>query len=109
MGETFRPILPRMRCRVRADVILPPSLRRAILVMALQRLSIVFTLVAEDCAKRRKIGRPSQQNVPIVVTDLVTEMSDQRAIGLVRLRAARFAFGVIGLRDVGRDLAFVLS
>src|SRR4051794_28977970 len=108
MGETFRPILPWMRGRIGADVILPPALRRAVFVMALQGLRVVFALVAEERAKGGQIARAPQQNIPIMMADLVTEMAHQRAIGFLHLRAPRFALGVIGFGYIERDFAFVV-
>src|SRR3954447_12276332 len=106
MGETFRPIFPWMRGSICANVILPPALRRAVVVMALQRLRIILLLVAEERAKPRQIGRAAQQDVPVMVADLVTEVADQGAVRLVHLCAPGFPLGVVSFGDVQSDLAF---
>jgi hypothetical protein len=80
----------------------------AVLVMVFQRLGIVLSLVAEERAKCRQIGRAAQQNVPVMVADLVAKMPDQRAIRLLHLGAPRLALRVVGFGYVERDFAFVV-
>jgi hypothetical protein len=52
-----------------------PARRRALLVVALKRLAVVEAVVAEHCAARLKLVSISDQDIPVVMTDLVSEMS----------------------------------
>jgi hypothetical protein len=44
--------------------------------------------------------RALDQTIPVVVTDLVAKMAEQRAIGFVHAAPALFALGVVGLGQV---------
>ena len=71
--------------------------------MALNRLPVVLPLIAEQLAKRREPLAVPDETIPIVVTALVPEMPEQRAIRFVQLRPPAFALGIVGFRDVDRD------
>ena len=43
------------------------------------------------------------------MTDLVAEVTEQRAVGLVQLQSAPFALGIVGLGGVERDHAARMS
>ena len=48
----------------------------------------------------RRVG---DQPVPIIVTDLVAEMTEQRAIRLAHLMTAALALHIVGFRQIDRD------
>ena len=77
--------------------------------MTLQRLPVVFPVVAEDGAALVEPSSIPHQPVPVVMTDLVPEVADQRPVGLAHLGAPLFALGVVSLRDVDGDEAVVMA
>ena len=99
-------ILPRMRGRIGADEIVLPIRRRAFGIVLLQRLGVILPLVAEHGAEAVQLPAVAHQNVPVIMPDLVAEMAEQRAIGLVHRGAAVLALGVVGFlqRQVIRPL-----
>ena len=103
VGEGLGPVLPRVRGRVGGDVALRPVGRRALVVVALQRLAIVRPLVAEDGAIGVLLARVAHEAIPVVVAHLVTHVADQGPVGLAHLRAPALAFGIVALGDVDGD------
>ena len=77
-------------------------------VVAVQRLLIVGAFVAEDGAERLELIGVPDQLVPIKMSDLVAEVAEQRAIGLVHARAQLLALGVIGFLESDGDDAIVM-
>ncbi len=73
-----------------------PIRRRALLVVALQRLPVIGPFVAERGAKRFEFAAVAHQTVPIIMPDLMAEMADQRAIGFAHRRAARLPLAIVG-------------
>ena len=95
------PVLPGMHGGVGADVRLRPVGGRPLLVVALERLGVAGPLVAEQLrGKRVEPGGAPDQPVPVVVADLVAEVAQQRAVGLVHGVPDLLALGVVGLLHV---------
>jgi hypothetical protein len=57
----------------------------------------INALIAEDLTERLQFVAIANQPVPIVVSDLVTEVTEQRAIGLMHGAAAPLAFDIVSL------------
>src|SRR6185369_10347251 len=88
MGPAFGPIFPWMHRCVRADVTGAPIGRRAFAVMPLQRTRIIDGFVAEQLPKFfQSPWHFFNQAEPIVMTDLVAKMTEQRAIDLAESNA----------------------
>ena len=66
-------------------------------VMVLKRPGVVRSLVSEACAKFRQRLMPANQSIPVVVTDFMAEMSEQRSVGFVQLCSAALPLGVVSL------------
>ena len=71
--------------------------------MALERRPIVLALIAEHATKLIEPGRIADQKIPIVVPDLVAEMAEQGAIGLLHRVALTLALGIVRFRQAERD------
>lgn len=68
-------IFPGMRSCIRADMVISPAECRTAGIAALDRCSIIDALVTEQCAKGIVHVGHSDEPVPIVVADLVSEMA----------------------------------
>ena len=99
------PVLPRMGRRVRADEPARPVGGRAVLVVRLQRSGVVRALVAEEYPARLEPARIPDEAVPVVVADLVPEMTEERPIRLTQIVADLLALRVVRLFGVERDQA----
>ena len=96
MGPGFGPVFPGVGAGVGADKSLGPVGRRTLLVVLLQRLGIVCAFIPEQGAERFEPLAIPDQPIPVIVPDLVAEVADQGAVGLVHGRANLLAPGVIG-------------
>ena len=76
---------------------------RALVVVALQRVGVVGALVAEQLAERLVPARTRDEPVPVVVADLVPQVAEQRAVGLVQRVRGLLARDVVRFLDVDRD------
>ena len=81
-------VLPGMRARIGGHEMLGPIRRRALRIVLLQGLRIVLALVAEDIAELLQERRARHQAGPIIMRDLMAEMTEQRAIGFAHLDGA---------------------
>ena len=54
-------------------------------------------------------GASLHQAIPVVVRDLVAEMTEQGAVGLAHLPPHALAFGIVGLGQVDGDEAVVMA
>src|SRR5262249_54915588 len=63
----------------------------------------VLPLVAEDGAELGHLRRSGNQMVPIIMSDLMTEMAEQRAIRFTHRAPLALAFGVVGFGDIDGD------
>lgn len=87
-----------------------PVGRRAICIVAAQRLLVVRALVAEHGAIALQLWRVvADKAVPVVMAQLVAEMAEQGAVILAELRAHLLALRRIRLGDVERDQAIVMA
>ena len=82
---------------------LDPVGGRALLVVALLRLRVVQRVVAEERAERFEPVAVPDQPIPVVVPDLVAEVTENRAIGFTHLLTGLLPKGVSRLRDVDSD------
>src|SRR3954447_6451715 len=73
--------------------------------MALERRGVVLALVAEQRAEALALGAVGHEQRPVVVGDLVAEVSEDGAIGLREPPAQRLTERVVALRRVERDNA----
>ena len=102
-------VLPRMHGGVGTDEARLPVARRALLIVALQRLTVVSLFVAEQRAERLELTAVPHQPIPEVVSDLVPEMAKQRAIRLVHRDPALLAPHVVSLGQRNGDEAVIVS
>ena len=72
-------------------------------------LLVILPVVAEDGPAFVEMAAVTHELVPEIVPDLMAEMSDQRAIGLVHELASLFTFRVVRLAQRDRDHAVVVS
>ena len=84
---------------------LRPVPRRAVGVVAGQRLAVVGPLVAEAAAERLGEGLVPHHALEEVVGQLVAEVPDHGAVGLAHLAAAADDLGRVGLAHVDRHEA----
>jgi hypothetical protein len=73
--------------------------------MAVERLGVIFLVIAEEGAALREPAAVADQAVPVVVADLVAKVAEQRAVGFVHRDAATLAHRVVGLGEVDGDHA----
>src|SRR6185436_4359545 len=99
----FRPVFPRMRTAVRADEVHRPVDRGTVLIVGLQGLVVVATLVTKHSSKVLEAAGSGDEPIPVVVTDFMAEVSEQRAIGLVETCPTQLALRVVGLGEVDPD------
>ncbi len=108
MRPALGPVFPRMHAGIGADVVQRPVRARALRIVGLQAGRVVLGFIAEQGAKALQPVGAGDQPVPVVVADLMAEMPEQRAVGLMHGLAHRFACGVVGLVEVQRDQAGVV-
>src|SRR5689334_13394898 len=86
VGPALGPIFPRMAAGIRADESCLPIGRRSLLVMPLQRCGVILSLVTEQRTKRVEVLAVGDQAIPIVMSALVTEMTEQRTVRFLKIR-----------------------
>ena len=86
-----------------------PIRRRVLLIVALKRGVVVLRVVAEHRAAGFEPASVANQNVPVVVANLMSEVPEQAAIGLGKFRAALFDLRAIGFRKRDRHHAVVMA
>src|SRR5207244_7440134 len=96
----FGEILPRMRAGIAGDEALRPIRSRTVGIVPLQRCSIVLALVSEQLPELLDRGGVRNQTIPVIMCDLVPEMTEQRTVGFAHRFALAFSFGGVGLRHV---------
>src|SRR5208337_4741697 len=94
---------PRMDAGVRTDELLLPVNAWPLVVMLLESLVVVLPLVAEPLTKVVDERAVLDQSVPIVVADLVTEMTQDSAVRFVEPEPPPLAFHLIRLGHIQRD------
>ena len=94
---------------VGTDVALLPVGRYALLTMPIEGFGVTGAFIAEQSTKRLKSLTFDKQSIPVVVTDFMTEMPEQRAIGFAHLHPYLFAVRVIGFLDIEGDQAVGIS
>src|SRR5580700_7936403 len=103
------PVFPRVGGCVGADMGILPILARSSAVVMTQCLGVIRTLVTEEATKFLQPCAVANESVPEIVSDLVAEMAEQGAIGLVLSDTLTLSFEVIGLINVQRDDAVVVT
>src|ERR1700683_1639904 len=71
--------------------------------MPLKRLLIVDSLIAEDLSDGLQFVAITTQPVPIVVSDLMTEVTEQRAVRLMHRAAALLALDIVSFVQSERN------
>lgn len=89
-----------MGAGVAADVVLLPAGGWTLCVMCAQARLVVLALVAEQVTEGRNPGAAADQTVPVVVSDLVPKVSQQRAVRFRHVPSVAFPFGIVGFGDV---------
>lgn len=101
VGDRLGPVLPGVHGRVLTDEPVGPVGRRAVLVVLVECLAVVVGLVAEQLAERDEpVVVAVDEYVPVVVADLVTEVTEHRAVGLTHLMTHLLTVGIVGLCQV---------
>src|SRR6478752_6823053 len=103
MRPTFGPVLPGMHGRIRRDVVIGPVRWRPVFVVPLESRGVVLSLVAEEFPKFLMPRRVGDEAVPIVVANLMAEMSEKCPVRLVQILPNLLALRVVALFDVERD------
>src|SRR5271165_4764011 len=103
MGPCLGPVFPRMDVGVRTDELLLPVNAWPLVVMLLECLGVVLPLVAEPLTEVVDERAVLDQSVPIVVADLVTEMTQEGAVRLVEPESPPLTFHVIRLGHIQCD------
>src|SRR5580704_13677809 len=98
-----------MHAGVGADVLLSPTWHRALLIVALERGSVILPLIAEQRTEIVQPARLRNQTIPIIVSSFVPQVAEQSAIRLAQLFANALARGIVGLFDVDRDNAIGMA
>src|SRR5260370_39877172 len=101
----FGALCPRMAAGVGRGEALRPIRSRPVGIVPLQRRSIVLALVSEQLPELLDRGGVRNQTIPVIMRDLVPEMTEQRAVGFAHRFALAFSFGGVGLRHVEGDEA----
>jgi len=98
-----------MAAGIGADEALAPVGRRAVGIVLLQRGAVVLALVAEQLAEGAQPFARLDQQLPVVMTGLMAQMAEQRAVGLAEVAAALLTARVVGLGGVKRDDAIGMA
>ena len=77
--------------------------------MAGQRLAVISAFITKQFAEPRQPFGIANHHVPVVMTDLMAEVPQQRAIGLVHRLAMLFPVVAVCLGDVDRDETVVYA
>src|SRR5262245_60351461 len=103
MCPGLRPVFPWVGAGIGADEAVLPICRRSARMMRLEARAVVVALVAEQVPERLVPRTALHQPCPIVVADLVAEVSEQGAVGLSHVLPSALALRVVGFGDVDRD------
>ena len=71
--------------------------------MNLKCLEVIFPFITKVFPKIVYRGVAFDQLIPVIMSDLVTEVSKQRTVGLVQLLSLPLTFYIIGFRDIDRN------
>ena len=80
----FCEIFPRVRGRVASDKAFLPIRRSAVGIMSLQCLLVIGAFIAENLTEGLQFSAITNQPVPVVVSDLMAKVTEQRAVGLMQ-------------------------
>jgi hypothetical protein len=69
--------------RVMADEVRLPVGRRAVGILGLQRLGVILAVVAKELPAGIELAAVAYQPVPVIVPDLMPEVTEQGPVGLV--------------------------
>jgi hypothetical protein len=77
--------------------------------MVVERRLVISPLVAEQLPESLERGGAVDQQRPVVVPDLVPEMTEHGSVGLSELRAPPLALSIVRLAQVDRDDAIAVA
>src|SRR5438445_6315348 len=98
-----------MAGRIGADVFNLPQGRRSVLIVALQGLAVVGALISKQLPEGLQAGTVLYQAVPVVMTDLMSKVTQQRAVLLVLQQPLLLPANVVGFGNVDRDESVVVT
>ena len=104
VGPRLRPVFPGVSAGISRHESLLPISRGPLFVVALQGLGVVFSFIAEECAKFVDPLAELDKTVPVVVTYFMAKMAQERAVRLVHLQPPFLALRVIGFDRVEREV-----
>src|SRR5690606_19867567 len=107
--ETLGKILPGVDRGIRTDEAVLPVGTWTLVVIALQRRAIIFSVVAKDGAAGLQSVCIAYELVPDEVTDFVAEMAEHCAVRLVHIGAHLFARSIVGLSRTNGDQPLVMT
>jgi hypothetical protein len=82
---------------------------RALSIVTLQAGGIVLAIIAKHGATSIELTAVPDKNIPKVMTDLMPEMAERRAVRFGQFRPASLALDAIGLRKGDRDEAILMA
>jgi hypothetical protein len=101
-------VFPGMRCGISRYKVLLPIGWCGLDIMPRKCSLIVLPVITEHSAASIEFASVAYQKVLIMVSDLVAEVTEQRAIGLVHLASPLFTLNVVGLHEgYGNDAIFM--
>ena len=103
MGEGLCEVLPRMGCGVGTDMAVGPIGERAASIVAMYRLRIIGALVPEQRSEAILHVGPGNEPIPIIVADLMTEVTEKGPIRLPHFVSDALARHVIRFDHVQGD------
>src|SRR5262249_48879052 len=89
--------------RIRTDILFLPVQWRPLFVISLQRQLVINRLIPEKLTPGSQSRSGPNQALPIIVADLMPEMSEQRPIRFMQTNAAAFPLVAVRLPHVDRD------
>jgi hypothetical protein len=100
MSPGFRPIFPRMSAGIGAHMPGLPIRRRTMFVILLQGGGVVRGFITEQSAEIREPFAVGDQPIPIIMGDLVSQMSEQSSMWFMEIHTTAFPLIVIGFGNI---------
>src|SRR4051812_45675373 len=98
-----------MRRGVGADVARLPIGGRALLIIILQRGAVVARFIAKEFAEAVQMRGVRHEFAPIVMSNLVSQVPEQRAKRFAQGDTPPFTLAIISLGNVDCDYTFVVA
>jgi hypothetical protein len=77
--------------------------------MLLECHIVILAVIAEYPSASIELTAIAQQAVPVVMTDFVPEVTEQRAVWLSHGVATPLSFDIVGFRKCDRDQAIIMA